>query len=184
MESKMESKNLILRKSIFSDCLLFAEWEARPDVNQFFTMNDDRDYEEIVTNFVNYSQDPTKEMYTIILKSEDKPIGRIYISRIDTQEDAMDLTRIYIADEANRNKGYGEEAIRMILEYAFINLHMERVTIDHFSANEPAAFLYRKIGFQDEGKMRHAGKKNGKYIDLCLMSMLRVEYYDKIHNDK
>ena len=180
----MESKSLILKETIFADCELFAKWEAKPDVNEFFTMNDDRDYEKIVTNFINYSQDSTKEMYTIILKPYDKPIGRILLSRIDREEDSIDLSRIYIADEENRGKGYGEEAIRMILEYAFINLHMERVTIDHFSANERAAFLYHKIGFQDEGKMRHAGKKNGKYVDLCLMSMLRAEYYDKIHNDK
>lgn len=180
----MESKNLMLRESEFADCRLFAEWEARKDVNEFFTMNEDRDYEEIVRDFFNFSADPTKEMYTIVLKPEDKPIGRIYLSRIDKEEDSIDLTRIYIADSENRNKGYGEEAIRMILEYTFINLHMERVTIDHFVANEPAAFLYHKIGFVDEGKMRHAGKKNGKYVDLCLMSMLRAEYYDKIHSDK
>ena len=178
----MESKNLILRESVFRDCEYFAKWEAKKDVNEFFTMDEDRDYEEIVTNFVKYSTDPTKELFTIALKPDDKPIGRIYLSRIDKEEDSMDLTRIYIADQENRGKGYGEEAIRTILEYAFINLHMERVTIDHFVNNQPATFLYHKIGFQDEGTMRHAGKKNGKYVDLCLMSMLRAEYYDKIHS--
>lgn len=79
------------------------------------------------------------------------------------------------------SEGYGEEAIRLVLEYAFINLHMERVTIDHFSENDVARQLYHKIGFQDEGRMRHAAKKNGRYYDLQLMSMLRAEYYDKIH---
>ncbi len=80
-----------------------------------------------------------------------------------------------------RGKGYGEEALRLVLEFAFINLHMERVTIDHFEKNKPAAALYEKIGFQTEGLMRNAGKKNGKYINLQLKSMLRAEYYDKIH---
>ena len=69
--------------------------------------------------------------------------------------------------------------MRCILEYAFINHHMERVTIDYFTRNMPARHLYHKIGFTDEGTMRHAGKKNGKYYDLCLMSMLRSEYYEK-----
>lgn len=178
----MESRNLQLRRTVFDDCTLFAEWEARTDVNEFFTMDDDRDYEEIITEFINYSQDPTRELFTIILKSEDRPIGRIVLTRINREEDSMDLTRIYIADKSLRNQGYGEEAIRMILEYAFINLHMERVTIDHFSANEAARHLYHKIGFRDEGIMRHSGKKNGKYYDLCQMSMLRSEYYDKVHS--
>ena len=171
----LETRNLILRESVFDDCVLFAEWEKRADVQEFFTMNEDRDYEEIVRNFINYSQDPTKELFTITIKPSGTPIGRIYLSRIDHEEDSMDITRIYIADTEQRNKGYGEEALRCILEYAFINHHMERVTIDYFTRNMPARHLYHKIGFTDEGTMRHAGKKNGKYYDLCLMSMLRSE---------
>ena len=93
----------------------------------------------------------------------------------------MDITRIYIADPALRGKGYGEEALRLILEYAFIHLHMERVTIDHFEKNRIAATLYDKVGFTNEGLMRNAGKKNGKYVNLQLKSMLRAEYYEKLH---
>ena len=182
MDRRMESKHLVLRNTVFSDCEQFAEWEAQKSVNQFFTMDDDRDYEEIVRDFILSSQDRTKEMFTILLKPDEVPIGRIILSRIDKEEDSLDLTRIYIADQEQRNHGYGEEAIRLILEYAFINLHMERVTIDHFSANETARYLYHKIGFRDEGTMRHAGKKNGRYYDLCLMSMLRSEYYDRAHS--
>ena len=69
----------------------------------------------------------------------------------------------------------------MILQYAFIDLHMERVTIDHFEKNKVAATLYESIGFKNEGLMRNAGKKDGKYVNLQLKSMLRAEYYDKIH---
>lgn len=178
----MESRRLILRPSEFSDCALFAEWESREEVSEFFTMDEGRGYETIVKEFINYSDDPTKEMYTIISKEENKPIGRIYLSRIDKCEDSLDLTRIYIADPQKRNKGLGEESLRLILEYAFLSLHMERVTIDHFRENKHAANLYKKIGFTDEGVMRHSGKKNGKYVDLCLMSMLRAEYYEKLHD--
>ena len=177
----MESKHLILRESTFDDCKYFAEWEQLPSVTEFFTMDEGRTYEEIVTEFVRYGLDPTKKLITITVKPEDVPIGKILVSRINTHEDSMDITRIYIGDETLRNKGYGEEALRLVLEYAFINLHMERVTIDHFAKNKVAAYLYSKIGFQNEGVMRHAGKKNGKYVDLHLMSMLRAEYYEKIH---
>lgn len=141
----------------------------------------DRDYEQIVTEFVRYNLDPAKLQFTITLKPEDKPIGKIYLSRINRADDSLDITRIYIADTENRGRGLGEEALRLILEYAFINLHMERVTIDHFEKNKIAASLYEKVGFKNEGLMRNAGKKNGKYVNLQLKSMLRAEYYDKLH---
>ncbi len=177
----MESKNLIIRETVFDDCRYFAEWENLPEVTEFFTMDEGRSYEQVVTEFVRYNLDPTKMQFTITLKPEDKPIGKVYLSRINRAEDSMDITRVYIASPDNRGKGYGEETLRLILEYAFINLHMERVTIDHFEGNKIAAALYEKIGFTNEGLMRHAGKKNGKYVNLQLKSMLRAEYYDKLH---
>ena len=160
----MESKSLIIRETVFDDCAYFAEWENLPHVTEFFTMDEGRSYEDIVTEFVRYNLDPTKMLFTITEKPSCQPIGKIYLSRIDTHDDSLDITRIYIADLDKRGKGYGEEALRLILEYAFINLHTERVTIDHFEGNRIAASLYEKIGFTNEGLMRHAGKKNGKYV--------------------
>lgn len=177
----MESRNIILRETVFDDCKYFAEWENKPEVTEFFTMDEGRDYEQIVTEYVRYGLDPTKMQFTITLKPDERPIGKIYLSRIDRTYDSLDITRIYIANVDDRCKGYGEEALRLILEYAFINLHMERVTIDHFEKNKVASSLYETIGFKNEGLMRNAGKKNGKYVNLQLKSMLRAEYYDTLH---
>lgn len=175
----MESTNLIIRESDFSDCTVFAKWEKQAYIMENFTMSEGRDYEEIAKEFVMRSQENDKLQFTIALRDDNKPIGRVYISRIDTLQDSLDITRIYIGEENYIKKGYGEEAMRDILEYCFIQLHMERVTLDHLPQNSPAESLYKKLGFQFEGIMRHAGKKNGKYVDLHLMSMLRVEYFDK-----
>lgn len=177
----MESKNLIIRKALFDDCRYFAQWEASPSVTEFFTMDEGITYEEVATDFVKAGMDDEREMFTILLKDEEKPIGKIYISRINRNYDSLDITRIYIADEENRGIGYGEEALRLFLEYAFINLHMERVSLDYMTKNKVAEHLYEKIGFHREGVMRNSGKKDGKYVDLNLMSMLRAEYYDKLH---
>lgn len=174
----MESTNLIIRESIFHDCLFFAEWEKKPYVMESFTISQGRNYEEITKEFVIRSLDKDKKQFTIVLREEDRPIGRIYLSRIDPLIDSLDITRIYIGEEDYLGKGYGEEAMRLLLEYCFIHLHMERVTLDHLSSNYRAAALYQKLGFQYEGVMRHSGKKDGKYVDLHLMSMLRSEYYE------
>ena len=89
----------------------------------------------------------------------------------------MDITRIYIADPAIRGQGLGEEALRAALKLAFEEMRRERVTLDHFAENEIASKLYLKAGFHYEGVMRHGGKKDGMYVDLHLMSMLREEYF-------
>ena len=177
----LETKNIILKESVFDDCKYFAQWESNPVVNEYFTIDEKRTYEEIVTEFVRYGLDPTKLQFTIFLKDDGRPIGRVYLSNINREYDSLDITRLYIADPDDRGHGYGEETLRLILDYAFLVLHTERVTIDYFEGNKIAAALYAKVGFTSEGLMRHSGKKNGKYINLQLKSMLRAEYYDKIH---
>lgn len=181
----MESQNILIRPTIFSDCSLFAIWEKTTEVTNYFSMDEDRDYEQIVREFISFEIDNKNLQFTIILKDfekEDQIIGRIQISRIDRHADSLDITRIYIGPTNFRRKGYGEEAMRLILEYCFINLHTERVTLDYFQDNEEAAKLYKKLGFQYEGTARNSTKKNGRYYDLKIMSLLRSEYYEKVHN--
>lgn len=175
----MEMNNVTIRTTVFNDCEYFARWESELDVTEFFSINSDRSYEDVVREFFLREFDETKLQYTICTE-EEVPIGRVYISKIDMDSDSLDITRIYIADKENRGKGYGEKALRSILDYCFMNLHMERVTLDHFEGNNTAAALYNKLGFKHEGLARNACRKDGKYYDLHLLSLLRSEYYGRL----
>ena len=172
----MESENLIIRKSVFDDCEIFTKWEQQDYVKEFLTINKERTYEEVVREFITREQDPSKEQYTIILKNKG-PIGRVYLSNISREFDFIDITRIYIGEKKYLGKGYGRECMEVLLDYCFNELKMERVTLDHYTGNL-AGNLYLKLGFKYEGIMRHSAKKDGKYYDLHLMSMLREEYFD------
>ena len=122
-------------------------------------------------------QDPTKLQFTIVRKDIRKPVGRIFITNVDRHCDSLDITKMYIADE-NRNQGIGSEVLKELLEYCFVFLHMERVTLDYYTGNKRAATLYESLGFKPEGVARNATKKDGRYYDLHLMSMLRSEYFE------
>ena len=147
----MESRNLIIRESVFEDCRYFAEWEADPEVTRYFNISDQQGYGEVVRKFILDDEDSTVMQFTIVTKADNTPVGRILVTDINREEDSLDLTRIYIADEANRGRGYGTEALSAFLEYAFINLHMERVTVDFIRDNDTADRLFRRQRFQKEG---------------------------------
>lgn len=177
----MNSQNLYIRESEFEDCALFVGWEQKPYVVDAFMISTDRNYEEIVREYIARSIDEDKRQFTILLRETGRPIGRVYISKIDKENDSVDMTRIYIGEEDCLGKGYGEEAMHLLLKYFFTKLHMERATLNHLPNNDIATELYKKVGFQYEGILRNAGKINGKYINLHLMSMLRSEYFSKYH---
>ena len=178
-EIKLVGNNVYLRKSCFDDCQYFAVWEAKPEVNRFFTIDDGRDYQQTVREYIEREKDPQAVQWTVCAVADGRPVGRIYVSNINEHYDSLDISRIYIADTADRGKGYGREALELILRWAFDEMNEKRVTLDHFQDNHIAASLYEKTGFKREGIMRCAGKKNGRYLDLCLMSILREEFYNR-----
>ena len=99
----MESRNLMIRPTVFDDCRYFEKWEQDPEVVQYFNISEGQTYEEVVTRFVRNEDDPSKLQYTIVLKTENRPIGRIIISKLNREEDSLDIYRIYIAEPEKRN---------------------------------------------------------------------------------
>lgn len=175
----MESSNLHIRESIISDCEYFALWESREDIQYCFTLPKDRSYDDVVRELVLRETEEDKLQFTILDRLSEKPIGRIYLSQVDKETDSLDLTRIYIGDEDYKGKGLGKEAMGLILDHCFIRLHMERVTLDHLPENIGGGKFFEGLGFTYEGVLRNAGKKEGRYVDFHLMSMLRAEYFEK-----
>lgn len=177
MDKLIKSERLYLRPSTFEDCKLFELWESQPYIREFFSMNDWRDYKEIVTEFVIRQQDATHMQFTIVINDTDEPIGRVQLSRYDKDSDSIDITRIYIGKEEYLRKGYGYESLKVLLKFLFEEIKLERVTLDFYEDNIRAKTLYEKLNFKSEGVMRNAAKKNNAYANLHLMSILSEEYF-------
>jgi len=73
-------------------------------------------------------------------------------------------------------KGYGSEAMQLILRYGFIELNLRRISLDVFEYNQRAMRLYEKAGFRLEGCMRQAMQREGQRWDIYFMGILREEW--------
>ncbi len=172
----METKNFIIRESEFKDYEFFYKCESDPEITRFLSFDSDRTYEDVVKECFHNISVPTRRDYTVVDRETGEPAGRIYVSRIDESSDSMDVTKYYI-DKKYWGRGAGREILKEFLEYCFTFLHMERVTLDYFAGNKKAAALYAGMGFSGEGVARHGTRKDGKYYDLHLMSILRSEFF-------
>lgn len=83
---------------------------------------------------------------------------------------------IIIPEEDNQGKGYGTEAIKLMLSYAFGNLNFNRVAIGVVGFNEKAVRFYDKIGFKKEGIQEEGYYWDFKYADFIMMRLLKREY--------
>ena len=81
-----------------------------------------------------------------------------------------------IGEREQWNKGYGTDAMMVILSYAFRELNLRRVALS-VSANNPRALRsYGKAGFIVEGRMRDFFLRDGKRWDIVFMGILREEW--------
>lgn len=177
----LETKDLMIRPSVWSDIDIFYPWELEEDVTRFFSIRDNQSMEDVVKKYIADDEDPKAQQFTICLKGEEgeepRPIGRIVLADIEEGWKA-EIWRIYIADTALRGKGLGKQAMIAMMSYCFDVLGLKRLYLDHYTGN-PAGQLYLSLGFQYEGVLRANCRKNGILYDVHLMSMLHDEYYEK-----
>ncbi len=70
-------------------------------------------------------------------------------------------------------KGYGTDAVRVLVEYAFTHLRMHKVCLEVLADDERAVGAYRRAGFVEEGRLRDQSWHRGGYHDLLRMAVLR-----------
>jgi RimJ/RimL family protein N-acetyltransferase len=129
---------------------LLAEWAEEPDDNNSHS-------------FVIYTLD------------DDKTIGFLSLGAI-SWNNGNAWVSIGIWDAVYRGKGYGTDAMRVMLRYAFSELNLYRVSLGVFEYNARAQRSYEKVGFVLEGRVRDELNRNGRRWDGLYMGILREEW--------
>ena len=120
--------------------------------------------------------------FNIIDIKSNQLIGSITFENIDFISRKA-ILGIFIGDDEFRSKGYGTEAINLILEYGFKYLNLHSIRLDLLSINERAHKCYLKCGFKDTGRTREGIFIDGKYYDILHMDILETEFIgDYIRN--
>jgi RimJ/RimL family protein N-acetyltransferase len=104
----------------------------------------------------------------------------VHIGNIGLHEGSPEHRRaklgIITGDKDYWSKGYGTDAIRRLLRFAFEQMNLNRVELGTFDFNERAQACYRKCGFVEEGRRRQDRYIDGAYHDLIIMGILRSEW--------
>lgn len=110
--------------------------------------------------------------FTIQTIEGEVPIGMVDLGGFNwTARDCW--VGIGIGERAYWGKGYGTEAMNLVLRYAFACLNMNRVSLNVFEYNPRAYQSYIKCGFQEEGRLRKFLQREGDRYDLIYMGILR-----------
>jgi RimJ/RimL family protein N-acetyltransferase len=113
--------------------------------------------------------------FVICLLSDDRPIGRADVFRIDRINGSAGFG-IAIGEHDLRGAGLGTDAVNAIADFCFGQLRLERLWLVTDSVNARAQRVYTKAGFVHEGVLRRAFYQDGVFQDDIRMAMLRSEW--------
>lgn len=119
----------------------------------------------------------------IIETKEDGAVGLATLTEIDWKNRKA-MHGIKLANRKNRAKGIGTDTVMAIMRYAFEELQLNRLDGAWFEHNIPSQNLYKKCGWQEEGKRRNYIFKSGIYHDLIIVGVLKEDYEKLIEKNK
>jgi len=123
-------------------------------------------------------QQLNQHWFTIRTLSDDKLIGDIglYVFNWSGRDAFVGLG---IGERDFWGRGYGTDAMKLILRYGFMEVNLNRVTLTVFEYNPRAIRSYEKSGFGHEGRLRKYLDKDGRRWDMLFMGILRDEWLEQ-----
>lgn len=106
---------------------------------------------------------------------EDNILGLVSLTNIDLINRSAHF-HIMIGDKDNRGKGIGYFAATEMLKHAFNNINLNRIELEVLESNSQALKLYEKVGFKCEGVKRQSTYKNGEFVNMIMMGVLKSEF--------
>ena len=131
---------------------LYQGWENDPaiylDMGSFAPYRYDK---EAVDRYFDAKQTPDRVLFAIL--KDGVPVGELHLKRIDRRKKECTLS-VHLQNDGVKGRGYGTQAERLALRYAFNVLCMEVVNADTVRKNTRSQHILEKLGFQnirDEG---------------------------------
>lgn len=108
------------------------------------------------------------------IETQGKFIGQCLLHHFDHEARSCELG-ITIGDRDFQNRGYGRDAVRLLVKYAFRLRNIQRVWLTTNASNERAIKAFQAAGFEEEGRLRRHVWLDGRYDDLVYMGILRED---------
>jgi len=160
-----------------SDIPTFVRWFNDPEVRRYLLMYTPMSHAQEERWFASTLERQDDFLFGIEAREADTwvHIGNLGLHRVDWRNRCA-LFGIVLGEKSYWGRGYGTEATRTMLRYAFDELNLHRVELETYAFNPRARRCYHKAGFRDEGVRREAHYRDGVYHDVYTMAILKADW--------
>lgn len=180
---KLIGERIYLSPRSLDDAEIFTKWMNDFTITDYIARSSCILTLEAEKLYLEKANSGDQVVLSIIDINKDELIGNIGLHQINHINRTATLG-IFIGSEDYRSKGYGTEAIKLLLDYGFNYLNLNNIELGLLSCNERALKCYKKCGFKECGRRRKSHFINGKYYDKICMDILAEEFNDSYIKNK
>ena len=173
LKEPIKGKKAILRPLRDEDAAFFAHWYNQPEVMFECGFFEPTTLEAELKRIQKH--DDVDEDWYAVTDLSGRLVGETGLLRMWPHWRCTDMS-IIIPNPADQSKGYGGEAVRLMLSRAFRHYNMNRVAIGVVGLNARALAFYERIGFKKEGIQEQGYLVDGVFSDFVMMRILKSEY--------
>lgn len=180
---KIETERLILRRFEYTDAQsVFDHWLSDERVTDNRIRPAHKDVSETVERVLKIVNDYANSEFCywgIELKDNGELIGEIDLYDFDSATDNCEVS--YSIGPNWWNQGYGTEALRAVIDFAFRSMNVHKIAAAHNTDNPASGKIMQKVGMEQEGVIRHMIRNAKKqYKDCAIYGIFKEEYLN--HN--
>jgi RimJ/RimL family protein N-acetyltransferase len=164
---------VVLRPLVARDLRRLVKWFSDSRVTRFLGRTSGVSLADEERWFREYERKPDEQVFAI--EVEGTHVGNVGLHKVDFTDRHAELG-ILIGEASLWSKGFGTDALRAILRYAFDVLGLREVSLDVLHDNVRAVRAYEKVGFVREGLRRQDLHRDGRLVDVVRMGILDAEF--------
>lgn len=174
--ARIYGENIMLREYQKDDIDNLMKWINDPDIVRFLS---DRylypQSKKQVEDFLEMAMHKSWTGFVISDRETGDYLGQTDFINIDEKNGCAELALV-IGDTNNISKGIGTEASKLMMNFGFQNLRLNRIELSCWDYNERALKLYNKLNFIEEGRKRNKRYFKGEYHDQVFFAILKSEW--------
>lgn len=175
-----QGEKVVLRAYSSEDTLKAQTYINDPEIKYYLhpgvpfplTYNDEKKFVEGMSAF--------KDNYSFAIDTnEGHYIGGCGLNEVDWKN-RVGTVGIFIGDKNYWGKGYGTDAMQVLIKFIFNEMNLNRIQLNVYAFNERAIKSYEKCGFEVEGRLKQRLYKAGAYHDEIMMALLKEDFEKRI----
>ena len=153
----------------------YVQWLNDPETNRYMEYRFAVWTMEKLINYMRQRQNKTEYFFAICMLDNNLHIGNIKLGSINWDHLSADIG-LMIGDKTRRGIGLGTEAIRLVTDFAFTKIKLQKLLAGAYIDNVASIKAFEKCGFSREGRLKEHSYSDGKRIDVILLGYTATDF--------